>query len=82
MKSDDGQMVTVQSGDGQMVAVQADDGQMMVVDPETIIVQQDGEQVILADGNVGSDGGYVIQYVSPGDSLLEEISLEIQSTDS
>ncbi|XP_041375842.1 zinc finger protein ZFAT-like [Gigantopelta aegis] len=76
------QEIEMKSDDGQMVAVQAEDGQMMVVDPETIIVQQDGEQVILADGSVGPDGGYVIQYVSPGESLLEEISLEIQSTDS
>ncbi|XP_046329352.2 zinc finger protein ZFAT-like isoform X1 [Haliotis rufescens] len=66
-------------GQQQQITVQAEDGQMVAVNPETIIVQQDGEEVLLTDANAGVEGGqYVIQYVSP-DMHLDNIPLEIQT---
>jgi hypothetical protein len=67
---------------GQQITVQAEDGQMVTVNPETIIVQQEGEEVLLSDGTSGLEGAsqYVIQYVTPHDPHADAIHslVEIQ----
>lgn len=71
----------------QEIKVLSEDGQMVAVNPETIIVQQHGEQVLVTNGDDGEEAGqYVIQYVSPSDDptadpSMEGVPMEIQTVD-
>ena len=54
----------------QQITVQSEDGQSMLVNPETIIVHQNGEEVVVEDPSTGGNQ-YVIQYVSPDGTTQE-----------
>nr|KAG5708031.1 hypothetical protein BaRGS_025169 [Batillaria attramentaria] len=73
----------------QEIKVLSEDGQMVAVNPETIIVQQAGHQVLVTNSEDGVEGAgqYVIQYVAPGDDpgadpSMEGVPMEIQTVDS
>ncbi|ESO82758.1 hypothetical protein LOTGIDRAFT_211381 [Lottia gigantea] len=56
----------------QQVTLVNEDGQMVAVNPDTIIVQENGEEVLVTDSNSQFDGNqYVIQYVSQQDTPLD-----------
>ncbi|XP_050398943.1 zinc finger protein ZFAT isoform X1 [Patella vulgata] len=66
----------------QHLTVLNEEGQMVAVNPDTIIVQEDGQEVLVSDGNTELDGSqYVIQYVSQQDAQLDGIPEEIQTTE-
>lgn len=66
----------------------SEDGQMVAVNPETVIMQQHGHQVLVTNAVEGLEGAgqYVIQYVAPGDDSscdpsMEGVPMEIQTVD-
>lgn len=72
--------IILQSSEGQQhFTIQSETGEVMTVNPETIIVQEGDEQVLVTDGNQ-SDGApqqYVIQYVNH--EQIENSMVEIQT---
>ncbi|XP_062576812.1 zinc finger protein ZFAT-like [Saccostrea cucullata] len=67
------------SGGPQQFTIQSESGEVMTVNPETIIVQEGGEQVLVTDGNQPDSGHqqYVIQYVNQ--EQIENSMVEIQT---
>ncbi|XP_061162603.1 zinc finger protein ZFAT-like isoform X2 [Saccostrea echinata] len=67
------------SGGPQQFTIQSESGEVMTVNPETIIVQEGGEQVLVTDGNQPENGHqqYVIQYVNQ--DQIENSMVEIQT---
>ncbi|GAB1603206.1 zinc finger protein ZFAT-like isoform X1 [Argonauta hians] len=53
----------------QQITVQSESGQMVTVNPDTIIVQEEGQEVLVSDANQELAGNqFVIQYVTPQDT--------------
>ncbi|XP_069113038.1 zinc finger protein ZFAT-like [Argopecten irradians] len=69
------QIIDMSQQGGQPFTVQGEDGEMVSVNPETIIVQQEGEEVLLTDGETGLEGNqqYVIQYVTPEEAEFDQL---------
>ncbi|XP_060077016.1 zinc finger protein ZFAT-like [Ylistrum balloti] len=69
------QIIDMSQQGGQPFTVQGEDGQMVSVNPETIIVQQEGEEVLLTEGGSGLEGNqqYVIQYVTPEEAEFDQL---------
>lgn len=67
------------SGGQQQFTIQSETGEVMTVNPETIIVQEGDEQVLVTDGNQPEGGHqqYVIQYVNQ--EQIENSMVEIQT---
>lgn len=67
------------SGGQQQFTIQSETGEVMTVNPETIIVQEGDEQVLVTDGNQPEGGHqqYVIQYVNQ--EQMENSMVEIQT---
>ncbi|XP_033754762.1 zinc finger protein ZFAT-like isoform X2 [Pecten maximus] len=69
------QIIDMSQQGGQPFTVQGEDGQMVSVNPETIIVQQEGEEVLLTEGGTELEGNqqYVIQYVTPEEAEFDQL---------
>ncbi|XP_029647572.1 zinc finger protein ZFAT isoform X2 [Octopus sinensis] len=69
----------------QQITVQSENGQMVTVNPDTIIVQEEGQEVLVSDANQELAGNqFVIQYVTPQETsqiAAGETTLDVQSTD-
>lgn len=69
----------------QQITVQSESGQMVTVNPETIIVQEEGQEVLVADGSQDLSGNqYVIQYVTAPDGVQiasADMPIEVHTTD-
>lgn len=69
------QQFTVQGEDGQtqQITVRSQDGQLVTMNPETIIVQQEGEELLVTEGDpqlVDGNQQFVIQYVTPQEAQI------------
>ncbi|XP_052061305.1 zinc finger protein ZFAT-like [Mytilus californianus] len=66
----------------QQFTVQSDDGQILSVNPGSIIVQ-DGQEVVVSNGNTDGNQQYVIQYVTPQDGVVDDTNMvEVQTVQS
>lgn len=69
------QQFTVQGEDGQtqQITVRSQDGQLVTMNPETIIVQQEGDELLVTEGDtqlVDGNQQFVIQYVTPQEAQI------------
>ena len=58
---------------GQQFTVQSETGEVVSLDPETIIVQQEADDVMVANGDTNMVGNqqYVIRYLNAADSQMD-----------
>ena len=76
------QQIIDMSNQGAFNQQQTENGPVLNINPDTIIVQQEGEELLVADGDRNLENGqYVIQYVTQPEEQVEELSMVEVQTD-
>ena len=76
------QQIIDMSNQGAFAQQQTENGPVLNLNPDTIIVQQEGEELLVTDGNSNLDSSqYVIQYVTQPEGQVEELSMVEVQTD-
>ena len=76
------QQIIDMSNQGAFGQQQSENPQILNINPDTIIVQQEGEELVVANGDSNLDNNqYVIQYVTQQEGQVEELSMVEVQTD-
>lgn len=63
----------------QQFTVQSDDGQILSINPGSVIVQ-DGQEVVVSNGNTDGSQQYHVMYVNPTDETIDSSNMvEVQT---